>query len=286
MKVNNMNHIIKGQPVIINQHRNDAHQQVTIPRRTLATGLMRLLLLVLLLLILTACGDRDEPTPTPSAATSTPLPTATVALEDTVMEVVTLEPTPVQSLADSTVPLIATANAAITSSAPVVVEESVDCPVEPDLDLAGYPDLEVRMGCPLEPAIYESVALNEFGPGPNYDRFMLWFGWEELIYVLFPDGHWETHSDTWTDEMPIFTCNPLQGDPESPPLPRRGFGKLWCDEPGLSDTMGFIDREERLCQHAVIQPFLGGRMIACFEDATIRYFQIFDDNTWALEQQP
>ena len=48
-------------------------------------------------------------------------------------------------------------------------------------------------------------------------------------------------------------------------------------------ALGNIDREERLCQHAVAQRFEQGRLLACFEDATIRYFRVLDDGTWDLE---
>ncbi len=90
---------------------------------------------------------------------------------------------------------------------------------------------------------------------------------------------------TWTpgrEDQPEFSCNPLNVAPASPPLPRRGFGKLWCDVEGMQEALGLTDREERLCQHVVMQRFEQGRMLACFEDATIRYFRLLDDGTWDL----
>ena len=62
----------------------------------------------------------------------------------------------------------------------------------------------------------------------------------------------------------------------------RGFGKLWCTVDGLQDTLGTIEREERLCQHTVVQRFERGALLACFEDATIRYFRLLDDGSWDL----
>ena len=44
--------------------------------------------------------------------------------------------------------------------------------------------------------------------------------------------------------------------------------------------MGLVEREERLCQHTVTQRFQQGRLIACYEDATIRFFRVMDDGTW------
>jgi hypothetical protein len=46
--------------------------------------------------------------------------------------------------------------------------------------------------------------------------------------------------------------------------------------------MGTIPREERLCQHTVVQSFENGRLLACFEDATIRYFRLLNDGAWDL----
>jgi hypothetical protein len=141
------------------------------------------------------------------------------------------------------------------------------------------------MGCALEAAQFDPVAINEFGDGPDYNRFMLWSSSEGTIYVLLPGGAWEVYADEWQEGDPTFTCNPLESEPDSPPLPRRGFGKLWCEMPELQTTMGTIDREERLCQHTVDQRFEEGRLIACFEDATIRYFRLLDDGTWDVTLQ-
>jgi hypothetical protein len=136
------------------------------------------------------------------------------------------------------------------------------------------------LGCAVAAASFDPVAINEFGTGPEYDRFMLWFGSENQIYVLQPDKQWQVYADTWTEEQATFTCNPSTEEATSPPLPRRGFGKIWCTVEGLQATMGTIEREERLCQHTVTQPFDRGRLLACYEDATIRFFRIMDDGTW------
>jgi len=146
--------------------------------------------------------------------------------------------------------------------------------------LLSYPGIHTHLGCALATASFESVAVNEFGAGPEYDRFMLWFSSENQIYVLTPDKAWQVFADTWTEEQKTFTCNPLGGDATSPPLPRRGFGKIWCTVDGLQEMMGAAAREERLCQHTVTQRFERGRLLACYEDATIRFFRIMDGHTW------
>jgi hypothetical protein len=163
---------------------------------------------------------------------------------------------------------------------PVARTTDDECLLETDVDLAGYEEVEAKMGCPSEPASFDPVGINEFGPGPEFDRFMLWFSSEQQIYVLYPDQTWEVFDDTWTEDQPTFSCNPLDGTPESPPLPRRGFGKLWCAMPELQEVMGTITVEERLCQHTAVQRFERGRLLACYEDATIRYIRLFDDGAW------
>jgi hypothetical protein len=177
----------------------------------------------------------------------------------------------------------ATEPAAAPAATPAAGEAltAVACAVEPNPDLVGYEGLVDRLGCPLDEASFDPVAINEFGQGPEYNRFMLWFGSEQQIYVLLPDGTWLAYTDTWEESEPEIGCNPDNVRPAtSPPLPRRGFGKLWCTVPSVRAALGTIDREERLCQHAVVQRFENGRLLACFEDATIRYFRILDSGAW------
>ena len=230
-------------------------------------------LLVLSLWVLAACGGNDA-TPTPEP-TPTPQPTEAVAATPLVEETL-------PAAVEETVPPPA-ALATPTVSELTVVENDTDCSIEYDIDLAGYQDLKLKMGCAVGPSNNGPVGINEFGAGPDYNRFMLWFGGEQEIYVLFPDQTWQSYRDTWDEGQPEISCNPLNVAPSSPPLPRRGFGKLWCSVDGLQQQLGTIDREERLCQHVIVQPFEQGRMLACFEDATIRYFRLLNDGTWDLE---
>ena len=228
-------------------------------------------------LLLSACGGETAPTPealatptlAPATATATAVPPASLLPTATATTVV-------QSPLTDTTPAITTTNAVTALAAAALAT----CSEEADIALANYPDRQALMGCALEPAIFDPVAINEFGPGPDFDRFMLWFGHEGQIYVLRPDKSWQTYPDTWSEDQPTFACNPLGGEESSPPLPRRGFGKLWCENPELQTIMGTVPREERLCQHTVLQLFQNGRLLACYEDATIRYFRVMDDHSW------
>jgi hypothetical protein len=190
------------------------------------------------------------------------------------------------STATTVTATITPSNVATPASAPLEAAEGDNCEIESNLDLVGYPNLEQRMGCATEAAIFDPIAINEFGDAQPSDRFMLWFSHEKTIYVLLPDGTYQTYEDTWVEGVdPTYPCNPLGGEEDSPPLPRRGFGKLWCNNPELQEILGAVPREERLCQYAVMQRFQRGRLLACFEDATIRYFRILDDGKWDLQMQ-
>lgn len=229
---------------------------------------------VSLCLLVAACDSEAEPTPEA-------LPTATsVPATPTAVAPASVLPT---ATATSVVQSPMTASNAITTTVAVTAVDAAAmtaCTQEADIALANYPDLQKLMGCALSPAIFDPVAINEFGTGPDFDRFMLWFSHEGQIYVLRPDKSWQTYPDTWTEDQPTFACNPLGGEPTSPPLPRRGFGKLWCEDAELQTVMGSVAKEERLCQHTVLQPFQKGRLLACYEDATIRYFRVMDDQSW------
>jgi hypothetical protein len=246
--------------------------------------------LFLLTCFLVACGE-EEPTPTPTA---TPAPTEIAAPPTPQQAESPLQPTRTATAPAAAVSPLLTATEGVTPTeamtaasvgtgtvAPsTTISASLNCSIQPDLDLAGYENLETQMGCPVEEALFDPVGINEFGEGPEYDRFMLWLSNESRIYVLLPTGEWDVYEDTWSEDQPTFTCNPLGEEEDSPPLPRRGFGKVWCTVEGLAEIMGPVPREERLCQHTVVQRFERGRLLACYEDATIRYIRLLDDGTW------
>jgi hypothetical protein len=71
----------------------------------------------------------------------------------------------------------------------------------------------IKLGCAVSGSSNDSVGINEFGTGPDYDRFMLWFSSEQQIYVLFPDQTWQSYRDTWDESQPEFSCNPLNAPP-------------------------------------------------------------------------
>lgn len=240
------------------------------------------MLLFAALIVLVACTREEAPSPivmTPATPTETPTATPSPSpmpspTPDATATTVTESPVEGQTVGD------VRASSTISSATSSIVDADGNCLIETDLDLVGYPDLQEAMGCATASASYEDVAINEFGEGPEFNRFMFWFSTDQMIYVLLPNQTWEAFPDTWSETEPEILCNPFDEEATSPPLPRRGFGKLWCSVDELQEVMGTIPREERLCQHAVTQQFENGQLLACFEDATIRYVRILSDGSW------
>ena len=67
---------------------------------------------------------------------------------------------------------------------------------------------------------------------------MFWRDDTRQIYVLYNDGTWQEFPDTWTEDEPEYSCPADDTPSTTPPTPRRGFGKVWCTEPGVRDRLG------------------------------------------------
>jgi len=87
---------------------------------------------------------------------------------------------------------------------------------------------------------------------------MFWRQDTATIYVLYDDGTWQQFADSWH-----------AGDPEIDPnivapaglyQPKRGFGKVWRENPAVRSKLGWGTIEERGLNGA-IQPFERGLML-------------------------
>ncbi|NJL94037.1 MAG: LysM peptidoglycan-binding domain-containing protein [Anaerolineae bacterium] len=79
--------------------------------------------------------------------------------------------------------------------------------------------------------------------GQNFEGGrVLWYqlsaiGGQDTLYVIYNDRTWEQYPDTWTPGQP-------EGDPAIvPPIDReqpvRGIGKLWREQPGVQEALGW-----------------------------------------------
>lgn len=105
---------------------------------------------------------------------------------------------------------------------------------------------------------------------------MLWRGDTDNIYVLFNDGRWASYRNNWRDGDPEFTC----GESNSPPTPVRGFGRVWCEQPGVRESLGAVTAAEIGDDGSAVQDFVNGAILA----APFGGLFVFEgeDGTWRL----
>ena len=132
------------------------------------------------------------------------------------------------------------------------------------------------LGCPTGRAHYSKAAEERFQHG-----FMLWRDSSDSAYVLFDDGTWLRSQDHFVEGRdPEYSC----GVHQSPPSPRRGFGKVWCFYPGVRDKIGnALEREVGYGMAGggpaeMFQDFEGGMMYKSNHFNAI--YVLFDNGTW------
>jgi len=106
------------------------------------------------------------------------------------------------------------------------------------------------LGCPMESPVSTGAAWQSFERG-----LMLWRRDNNLIYIITESGV-EVMGDNWRENIDLIfdaTINP----PEGLHQPVRGFGKLWREQLGVRDNLGWATAEEEGIQ-AAIQPFEHG----------------------------
>lgn len=125
------------------------------------------------------------------------------------------------------------------------------------------------LGCAREPEKQAQMAEQPFQKG-----FMYWRSDTRQIYVVMNTGRWAAYPDTWNEGDP----NPLVGG--TPPAgalePTRGFGKVWREQSGVRDSLGWATVQERGF-NGVVEPFANGTML--WTDQRV-VFVLFSDGTW------
>lgn len=126
-----------------------------------------------------------------------------------------------------------------------------------------------QLGCPSSPMVETWTAVERFQRG-----IMFWREDQRMIYVIASDMTWRKYADNWIEGMPEYSC------PDAPPpglvKPKRGFGYVWCNQPGLKELVGWALEEE----HGITtqyQGFDGGEMIRA-EDTSI--YILFRSGLW------
>jgi len=196
-------------------------------------------------------------------------------------------PTPTMTLTPAQTPATATATpeeptatATPTVEGPTLTPTPTSTPISPTCSItpilgfghiwSTYTDVRDRLGCPVE--LEKSIwsAEETFIGG-----YMFWRSDLLLIYALYSDGTWQSFADTWDESQ-------MESDPtiEPPPgylQPKRGFGKVWREQPGVRDKLSWATTPERGLG-ASWQAYEGGLML--WSDVQ-GIFILYNDGTWS-----
>ena len=92
---------------------------------------------------------------------------------------------------------------------------------------------------------------------------------------------WQEFPDTYVDGEPEYVCPDANTPSTNPPTPRRGFGKVWCTQPGVRSKLGRSLGDE-MGNDRTVQDFQGGSMalISEYSDAPLALYR--DTGHWQL----
>jgi len=102
---------------------------------------------------------------------------------------------------------------------------------------------------------------------------MFWREDTDRVHVLYNSGGWERHSDNWQEGDAEFSC----GTQESPPTPKRGFGKVWCSFDSVRNGLGNA-RDAEWGAAGAAQDFENGMIVLAPNGRT--YVLYTDNGTW------
>ncbi len=134
-----------------------------------------------------------------------------------------------------------------------------------------------QMGCPQE--TYQDI----LAATQNFENGLM--VWSELtktnrrIWAYLSYGSYEIYSDTWTEADGDTPAG--MSAPEGKYLPRRGFGKVWRDDPGLRSRIGYAIEQYEQARTATVQRFDNGWMV-WIKETDIVY--VFGPQDWKPAQ--
>jgi YVTN family beta-propeller protein len=160
--------------------------------------------------------------------------------------------------------------------APSVTPLACEIPIAQFAQQLWTPALASRLGCPLERERLAQFAAQQYEHGEMYYRDDI-----KHIYVLFEDGTWVGFDDTWDSTQPSDSCPNVSAGGLIKPI--RGFGKIWCDQPGLRDKIGGGRSDEIGLYKAYAQSYQHGLMFGPSNSDQLRINHVFvllDDGSW------
>lgn len=128
-----------------------------------------------------------------------------------------------------------------------------------------WAQLQSRLGCASGSAQTVQGAAQVFERGRMY-----WRGDNLMIYAVITGGRWEVYGDRWVEGHPDYSC---QAD--TPGVPVRGFGRVWCDQSSVRSGVGNSTVAE-YAMEITVQQFAGG-LIMQTDD---RILVLYNDGSW------
>ncbi len=125
----------------------------------------------------------------------------------------------------------------------------------------------VRIGCPTGQETGVPTAYEPFERG-----WMLWRSDNDGHYALFSDGRFAVY---WypAAEPPNYACP----EAASAGMPRRGFSRVWCENPDVRQRIGRALSDE-VGDYRPVQTFERGFMVYVKERGTV--VSVYDDGAW------
>jgi hypothetical protein len=149
---------------------------------------------------------------------------------------------------------------------------AVSCSLQPvrgfGLVYSTNPDVATRLGCASAPEIGSQSTRQTFEHGVMIRRDDV-----RQIFVIKGDGTWAVYSDTYQAGE---TSPDVGVAPSGRFAPVDGFGKLWREQPGLRQALGWATGPAQDVSGAY-EDFAAGRMVWT-SDRTI--YALFSDGTW------
>lgn len=133
-------------------------------------------------------------------------------------------------------------------------------------------EMATRLGCPSETERSGNYARQKFERGT-----LFWREEDKRILVLFDDHTWLQFNDTWTSALPEDTCPQVS---VTPPLvkPKRGFGKLWCEQTAVRAKLGAATEDEVGLYSALTQRAERGLVFT--GRGRTEFYVLYNDGTW------
>lgn len=241
--------------------------------------------------VLYADGTWTRPTATPAGATATGTPsakasgtvTATTTVTATASGTVTTTPStsvtpgPTQAATTATPPAQQSPTPAQSTPSPAPTHAATAttgaaCATMPvrgfGLVYSQHADVAAHLGCAKDHEIGAQSTLQTFEHGVMIRRDDV-----RQIFVIQDNGKWAEYPDTYQDGEALPTVGPV---PSGKFAPAHGFGKLWQEQAGLRQALGWATSAEQAVDGAY-QSFAAGQMVWTSQ-RTI--YVLYADGTW------